>query len=564
MLLRATWKAAPRTAAWRGVRTFSFGSRPTRLSLSRVSYIGIVSGGIFTTSLVLGNVSSSIHADAEKSETVGHSERPPTPLSALVRSYLVYSICSVPTIVDWSPAILSALTSVPGIKQLTEAIVRVTFFNQFVGGDTAEDAVPLLENLRAENKGCLFGYSVEVDEAQAAGKGASQSKQSVHKQIVEETIHCIDVAADFEAKHAHGRLTGRRTWVAVKLSALLPNADSLIRLSKYLVATRPTPFPLVAFPGRPLPTDLDVLTAHTPPSPLTEEDVISLRELRSDLGAICARAQARGIKVIIDAEHSWYQPAIDALTLSLIREFNKLPVPARSSWFRSSPPPAPVGVQPLVYATYQAYLRRTPEFLAQSFEAARKEGYSLGVKLVRGAYHPQEIAAHASPTSLSISPDPLPPVWPVKSDTDNCYNTCAAVLVKEIAKDVARGEVVPRVGVLFGSHNAQSCDRILSQLAKSGLATVGADGILDLPDEVTERITLAQLYGMSDQLTNSLVDRTRCSSPFVLKYIPYGNLSEVMPYLSRRAIENKSVLGNGAAADERRRAWAEISKRIFG
>ena len=70
--------------------------------------------------------------------------------------------------------------------------------------------------------------------------------------------------------------------------------------------------------------------------------------------------------------------------------------------------------------------------------------------------------------------------------------------------------------------------------------------------------------GMSDALTNYLVERTRSPSPFVLKYLPYGHLSEVMPYLSRRAIENKSVLGNGGAAVERKRAASAILSRLFG
>lgn len=92
---------------------------------------------------------------------------------------------------------------------------------QFVGGDTAEDAIPLLEQLRAENKGCLFAYSVEVDEQEAAGKtkDAAHHHQSPHKQIVAETLHCIDVAADFEDRHASGGVTGRKTWVAIKLAS---------------------------------------------------------------------------------------------------------------------------------------------------------------------------------------------------------------------------------------------------------------------------------------------------------------------------------------------------------
>ena len=78
--------------------------------------------------------------------------------------------------------------------------------------------MPLLEQYRAENKGCLFAYSVEVDENEAAGRGSDKAKQPVYKQIVQEMIHSIDVAADFEDKHLPpGSAKGRRTWVAVKL-----------------------------------------------------------------------------------------------------------------------------------------------------------------------------------------------------------------------------------------------------------------------------------------------------------------------------------------------------------
>ncbi|KZT68814.1 FAD-linked oxidoreductase [Daedalea quercina L-15889] len=585
MLLRLACRrlGCPHTT-WRHVftpaRTLVTPPRPVVLP-PRFFRAGLAAGGVLTASLVLGNVWGTLHADAPAREAEKASERPQKSLSSLVRSYVVYSICSVPTLVDWAPTILATLTAIPGVKQVTEAIVRVTFFNQFVGGDTAEDCIPLLEQLRVEGKGSLFAYSVEVDEAEAAGgskEHAAAAKENV-RQTIQETLHCIDVAATFEDAHASDAVTmrGRKTWVAIKLTAMVPRAETLHHFSQYLITTRPSSSPAILFPGQPHPSDLEVLSSReVPKAPLTQEDITDLAQLRDDLRAICKKAQERGVRIIMDAEYTWYQPAVDAFLLSLQREFNALP---RRSWFGKSS--TAVTVQPVIYQTYQAYLRRTPEYLKQSIAAARAGGYALGAKLVRGAYHPHELAAHASSASasappgtsvegfgdasgLSISPDPEPPVWLTKADTDACYNACAAVLLDDVSKDVRRE--VSSVGVLFGTHNWKSVDDILERMEKLGLAKRigGVDGPLYVPDEVAERIALGQLYGMTDALSDSIVERTRSSSPFLLKYIPYGALSEVMPYLSRRAIENKSVLGNGAAIDERKRAAELIWKKLFG
>jgi proline dehydrogenase len=89
---------------------------------------------------------------------------------------------------------------------------------QFVGSDTAPECLPLLRNLRSHGKGALFAYSVEVDAAEAAGAVAGTSSVPAHKQIVEEMIHCIDVAAGFEDGITKDtEASRRRTWVAVKM-----------------------------------------------------------------------------------------------------------------------------------------------------------------------------------------------------------------------------------------------------------------------------------------------------------------------------------------------------------
>lgn len=158
--------------------------------------------------------------------------------------------------------------------------------------------------------------------------------------------------------------------------------------------------------------------------------------------------------------------------------------------------------------------------------AAKAGGYSLGAKLVRGAYHPHEMEAHS--TSLSISPDSLPPVWPTKPETDKCYNECAEVLLDAVAEDLKsslrqRGRPtgflsslwrthagsdtdsaasIPSVGVLFGTHNWKSCRLVLDGLGARELAhqdgiTAEGEPVLAISNEVTERLALAQLYGAS-------------------------------------------------------------------
>ncbi|KAG5651849.1 hypothetical protein H0H81_007225 [Sphagnurus paluster] len=554
---------------WHSTTSPSASERKPRLLL------GLVGGtAVLATSI--------IYADSVNADPAADS------LPALFRAYAVYSMCSIPAIVDNAPALLRlADLPIPGARWLIQSLVRVTFFDQFVGGDTAQDALPVIARLRAGNKGTLLVYSVEVDEAEAMA-GASSST-SPHERIVDEIVRCVDAAADFEdSLEAEVRTTS----VAVKLSALIPDAHILVKLSKYLLTTRPpTPTP-VPFPGSPHDSDLDILSSPIPPTPdLTPTDLAALRILHMALRRICAHAAARRVRVIFDAEYSWYQPAIDALTHALSREFN-------------------AAGQPLVYATYQAYLRRTPAQLAQALADAQAGGYALGIKLVRGAYHPYEVSAHAVASdsttaahrsSTSISPDPLPPVWLTKNDTDACYDDCARMVLRAVADDLRCQVVDPRssrpgptaaappywtswwssspaspeekgtqdkaaapsVAVLFGTHNWASCCLVLDELVRTGLARSDTDKVY-IPDAVTSRVAVGQLYGMCDDLTDDLAQRTVCSAPFVVKYLPYGALGEVMPYLSRRALENRSVLGEGGAARERARAGREIWARVRG
>ena len=157
------------------------------------------------------------------------------------------------------------------------------------------------------------------------------------------------------------------------------------------------------------------------------------------------------------------------------------------------------------------FMYRTPEYLAQSIAMSRAEGYALGVKLVRGAYHPHEIEIHKAATSsraeattpsgshdLSISPDNLPPVWLYKDETDSCYDSSVRLLISLLRQDVdacAKGAPGPTVGALFGTHNWDSADLVIDELVKQGLAAKDGSGVVTISEAAMERVAVAQLYG---------------------------------------------------------------------
>ena len=219
-------------------------------------------------------------------------------------------------------------------------------FCQFVGGDTATEALPLLRSLRSANKGVLLGYSVEVDKNKATGGSislltdgtynslnytsrlAANSDKShlnvstlaaipPHKRIIKEMLHAIDVVADFEEglMSKLPSVKGRRTWVSIKMTALLPDANALLALSSSIVESRkdprtPTKHSAIPFPGSARIEDLDVIlktpsTTDDHITALTPAQISGVRELYDDLVRICTRAQERGIIIIVDAEYRY-------------------------------------------------------------------------------------------------------------------------------------------------------------------------------------------------------------------------------------------------------------------
>jgi len=500
----------------------------------------------------------------------------------LFRTYLVFTFTSFPTIVDASPQLLSALTrsSIPGLKTITEWGIRQTFFKQFVGGESVVECEQVMQEMRERGVGTLLAHSVEVDESAPFSTitGLPNSAGVVNVEELHETLRAIEQAASFERKMEQQTGSGTGSggmWLAVKITGLVRDPELLHRVSNTLIRlrdcnsnSRSTSIP---YPGTPTPQDGQLITTTQTPSishlssgtdpagngavlhgeeGVTKEDELALMELWAALKTIGETAKQHGIKIAIDAEHTWYQPALDVYTMMLSQEFNKLPTATSQD----------AGPSPLIYGTYQCYLTRTPDHIEASMAHAKANNYVLGLKLVRGAYHEQERRRWVNDGRAAFGADPI---WPDKSATDKCYNAALHLVLDKLAEDIA-ADRPPQLGVFFGTHNGHSVDLVLRQLEAKGLAEKTKDGRLRPADGLPDRVCIGQLYGMSDELTERIANAFATEgTPMVLKYLPYGQLSEVLPYLGRRAIENKALLsGDSGTTAERRRVVAELKRRI--
>lgn len=224
-------------------------------------------------------------------------------------------------------------------------------------------------------------------------------------------------------------------------------------------------------------------------TPLDAFEQVEAEELESRLDQIFSAASARGISVLVDAEETWIQPAVDHYTRVFSEKYN--------------------GVYPVVFNTVQMYRHDRLSFIMAELLRASTKGYYLGYKLVRGAYLEKEQERARAMGYPS-------PVFSLKEETDEAYNAALAYCFEH--RD--------RIAMCAATHNETST-LMLAEMVRD------AEGDLPLP------VTFAQLYGMSDHLTFNMTQAGYTTA----KYLPYGPVEEVIPYLFRRAEENKSVEG---------------------
>ncbi|MCO5239063.1 MAG: proline dehydrogenase family protein [Chitinophagaceae bacterium] len=239
---------------------------------------------------------------------------------------------------------------------------------------------------------------------------------------------------------------------------------------------------------------------------LNDEERSEWEQVWRRMERICSVAAEKGVGVLVDAEETWIQDPVDVMTILMMEKFNM--------------------EKAVVYNTVQLYRHDRLGFLKDALEAAELRHFILGVKLVRGAYMEKERERAATMGYPS-------PIQPDKAATDQDFDDAIRFCIEHIH----------RISVIVASHNEASNLYTTRLLRQQNLP-------FDHP-----HIHFSQLYGMSDNITFNLA-RAGC---VVSKYLPFGPIKDVAPYLMRRAQENSAIAGQ--TGRELRRIKKELERR---
>ena len=335
----------------------------------------------------------------------------------------------------------------------TKTIIRSTIFKQFVGGETLEETAEVARRLSDFNVEVILDYAVEGGNDGEAG----------FDHATEEFIKVINYAATQpNIPFMSVKVTGFSRFELLEKIDDLMNHNEGTLMKRYLKSLEQ----------------------------LDENEKEEWHRVRVRMLRVCEAAAGKRIGVLIDAEETWIQDPVDALTILMMDTFNKR--------------------RRVVYNTIQLYRKDRLQFLKDSYDAAKERDFILGAKLVRGAYMENE-------RNRAIEKNYPSPIQPDKESTDRDYNEAVQFCIQHI----------DRIAVIIASHNDQSNLYGVEQALQNNIE-------LNHP-----HIHFSQLYGMSDNITFNLA-KAGCS---VSKYLPFGPIKDVIPYLMRRAQENSSVSG---------------------
>ncbi|XP_052653106.1 proline dehydrogenase 1, mitochondrial [Harpia harpyja] len=522
----------------------------------------------------------------------------------LLRGLVVLGLCAVGPLVEHNRELLQVCQRVLG-QALFERLMKMTFYGQFVAGEDQEAIKPLIRRNQAFGVGAVLDYSVEEDlsaeeaerkeldsctsaaEKETGGAEQREKQYRAHRgfgdrrggvisartyfyadeakcdQHMETFLRCIDASGG----------SSENGFSAIKLTAL-GRPQFLLQFSEVLVKWRRFFHQMAAEQGQAgraalemkleaeklqealanlgiatkaesqhwftgenlgMSGTVDLLdwnslidsrtklsklllvpnlqTGQLEPllSRFTEEEDLQMKRMLQRMDVLAKRATEKGVRLMVDAEQSYFQPAISRLTLEMQRRFNR--------------------DRAIIFNTYQCYLKEAYDNVTVDVELSRREGWHFGTKLVRGAYMEQERERAAQ---IGYE-DPINPTY---EKTNEMYHRCLDYILEEIKHNW-------KANVMVASHNEDTVKFTLRRMLELGIH----------PSE--KKVYFGQLLGMCDQITFPL---GQAGFP-VYKYVPYGPVNEVLPYLSRRAQENRGFMQR--ANRERDLLWREVKRRLL-
>ncbi|WP_339610229.1 proline dehydrogenase family protein [uncultured Planktosalinus sp.] len=263
--------------------------------------------------------------------------------------------------------------------------------------------------------------------------------------------------------------------------------DKVLRLTEFAENKEALPFSVFKPTGF---GRFEVYRKVSENEPLTDIETIEWEKIIERFDKVCQKCSETGVSLLIDAEESWIQKSVDDLILEMMRKYNKDKV--------------------VIYNTIQCYRWDRLDYLNLVLKIASEEGFKLGFKIVRGAYLEKE-------NNRAEEMGYKSPICPTKKATDDNFDSIMSFMFDH--PDV--------MTVFIGTHNEESCYKAMELMKQKGI------------EKNDLRVWFGQLFGMSDHISFNL----GLEGYNVSKYLPFGPVKDVMPYLIRRAEENTSVAG---------------------
>ncbi|XP_047937708.1 proline dehydrogenase 2, mitochondrial-like [Salvia hispanica] len=415
----------------------------------------------------------------------------------MLRSLIMLRLASSAPVADLGMWVMkSRLMDIPLCRKAVLGITERTFYRQFCAGEDLASASATARELSDTGRTAMLDYGLE----HANDNESCDLNMEEFLRTIQSTKSGVESPISF---------------VVVKITAICPvrvlkRVSDLLRW-QHKDNSLNLPWKLKSLP---LLADSSPLY-HTAeqPAALTAEEERDLEAAYARMAKICRNSIDASLPILIDAEDTAIQPSIDYLAYGAAVEFSS------------------GEGEPLIYNTIQGYLKDAKDRMVMAKKAADEMRVGLGIKLVRGAYMNAE---NRLAESLGVES----PIHDNIHNTHRCYNECADFMLHQIAHGSGSGSLV------LATHNMESGKMAAAKAVDLGI------------DKDSKRLHFAQLYGMAEALSFGL----RNSGFRVSKYLPYGPVDQIIPYLLRRAEENRGLLS--ASSFDRSLMRNELIRRV--